>query len=592
MRSTEKSPSWGGIRLSVLIAAVAAFLLVPAAQAFANGTVTVNVAGEGSGEVSSAGGYRFQESNGTEIPSGLYEGGPPPIECAYESPGPATGTCETTLTSEEGLESIAVYSIPKPGSKLAGWEIEAPGAILNFCNAESEVFPGSRSECIVQSTSGNVEITAFFEKEESESSTFPLTVAPEGTGEGTVTSTPAGINCGSECEAEFAEGEEVELSQSAETGSEFTGWSGACSGTGTCKVTMSEAKEVKATFDLEPEPEEFALEVNTDGTGEGEVSCKAGAGPVEPCEAEYLEGTKVTLVPEAETGSEFSGWSEDCTGSGACEVTMSANKSVTATFDLEPTPEFELEVKTAGTGEGEVSCEVNSGPVEPCEALYEEGTEVALVPEAETGSEFVQWSEDCTGTGACELTMDEAHSVTATFDEEEEPEPEEFNLTIVKAGTGSGSVTCNAGACASSYEEGTEVTLAASAASGSTFTGWSGGGCSGTGICKVTINADTTVTATFTANPKPEETCATNASLCPSPPPPAETKCVVPRLAKKTLGQAKSALKAAHCALGKVTKPKKKGALVVKSSKPGVGTILADGAKVALKLGPKPKKKK
>ena len=146
---------------------------------------------------------------------------------------------------------------------------------------------------------------------------------------------------------------------------------------------------------------------------------------------------------------------------------------------------------------------------------------MTLVPVAETGSEFVKWSGDCTGTGSCKVTMNANKSVTATFDEEEEPTPE-FELTIVKAGTGSGSVTCDGGACAASYPEGEEVTLAATAASGSTFSGWSGAGCSGTAPCTVTIEEeDVTVTATFTPNPK-EETCATNASLCPPPPPPAE----------------------------------------------------------------------
>jgi hypothetical protein len=92
-------------------------------------------------------------------------------------------------------------------------------------------------------------------------------------------------------------------------------------------------------------------------------------------------------------------------------------------------------------------------------------------------------------------------------------------LTVTTAGTGSGSVTCNGVACASSYEEGTVVTIAAAAASGSKFDGWSGAGCSGTGNCVVTINADTAVTATFTL-----ETCATNPALCPPPPsPPAGT---------------------------------------------------------------------
>jgi hypothetical protein len=60
--------------------------------------------------------------------------------------------------------------------------------------------------------------------------------------------------------------------------------------------------------------------------------------------------------------------------------------------------------------------------------------------------------------------------------------------------------------------EGATVTLTASAASGSTFAGWSGG-CSGAGSCVVTLNADTTVTATFNANPPP--TCETDPSLCP-----------------------------------------------------------------------------
>jgi len=133
---------------------------------------------------------------------------------------------------------------------------------------------------------------------------------------------------------------------------------------------------------------------------------------------------------------------------------------------------------------------------------------VTLVPEAETGSEFVEWSEDCTGTGACVLTMDADKSVTATFDEEPTPE---FELTVAKAGTGSGSVTSspsgiNCGAtCSAKYEEGAEVTLSATPASGSTFSGWSRASCPGTGSCKVTIEEeDIAVTATFTANPAEE----------------------------------------------------------------------------------------
>ena len=76
-----------------------------------------------------------------------------------------------------------------------------------------------------------------------------LTVLRDGTGSGTVTSAPGGINCGSICTANFAEGSSVTLTAAPAIGSDFTGWAGAgCSGTGTCTVAMSQAQAVTATF--------------------------------------------------------------------------------------------------------------------------------------------------------------------------------------------------------------------------------------------------------------------------------------------------------------------------------------------------------
>jgi len=78
-------------------------------------------------------------------------------------------------------------------------------------------------------------------------------------------------------------------------------------------------------------------------------------------------------------------------------------------------------------------------------------------------------------------------------------------LTVTKAGAGSGTVTsgpagisCGA-TCTANFNAGTAVTLTATPASGSAFSGWSGGGCTGSGTCTVTLNAATTVTATFIA---------------------------------------------------------------------------------------------
>jgi hypothetical protein len=76
-----------------------------------------------------------------------------------------------------------------------------------------------------------------------------LRVKRAGTGRGAVTSSPAGINCGSKCTAPFFQTQTVTLTAHPASGSTFAGWSGACSGTKrTCRVKMSRARTVAATF--------------------------------------------------------------------------------------------------------------------------------------------------------------------------------------------------------------------------------------------------------------------------------------------------------------------------------------------------------
>ena len=77
---------------------------------------------------------------------------------------------------------------------------------------------------------------------------FLLSVNITGTGSGTVTSSPAGISCGSDCSESYTSGTSVTLTASAASGSTFAGWSGACSGTSTCTVSMSAARSVTANF--------------------------------------------------------------------------------------------------------------------------------------------------------------------------------------------------------------------------------------------------------------------------------------------------------------------------------------------------------
>ncbi|HPS77964.1 MAG TPA: M6 family metalloprotease domain-containing protein, partial [Thermoanaerobaculaceae bacterium] len=125
-------------------------------------------------------------------------------------------------------------------------------------------------------------------------------------GLGTVTSSPAGINCGSTCAKMFQYGTTVTLYAAPAAGQEFVGWSGACSGSGTCAVEIAGAHMVTATFAVGTP----TLSVSRTGTGSGRVtSDPAGIDCGETCAADFDHGTVVTLTASATTGSTFSGWS-------------------------------------------------------------------------------------------------------------------------------------------------------------------------------------------------------------------------------------------------------------------------------------------
>src|SRR5207249_2176990 len=160
---------------------------------------------------------------------------------------------------------------------------------------------------------------------------------------------------------------------------------------------------------------------------------------------------------------------------------------------------FTLTVTKTGTGSGTVTSSppgIDCGAT--CFAAYDSGTVVTLTATPAAGS-FISGSSGCDAVSetSCRVTMNAARTVTAIFTRER------FTLTVNKTGTGSGTVTSsppgiNCGAtCSASYDDGTVVTLTATADAGSTVTG--GSGCdavSGT-TCTVTMNAARAVTASF-----------------------------------------------------------------------------------------------
>lgn len=87
--------------------------------------------------------------------------------------------------------------------------------------------------------------------------THSLSIDRAGSGSGTVTSSPSGIDCGATCTFDFSDGADVTLTPEASTDSVFIGWAGACIGAGSCNVHMDAAKSVTATFNLRGVPSGF-----------------------------------------------------------------------------------------------------------------------------------------------------------------------------------------------------------------------------------------------------------------------------------------------------------------------------------------------
>jgi hypothetical protein len=313
-------------------------------------------------------------------------------------------------------------------------------------------------------------------------------------GEGQVTSSPSGINCSADCDAEYDEGSQVSLTATAASGYSFVGWSGNCTGTGNCDVQMSAAQNVVATFELE-QTENFTLQVSVSGSGVVSSS-PSGIDCGSDCSQSYEDGTTVTLSAAPASGFQFSGWSGSCTGSGDCQLAMTAQRSAVAEF-AEIAPENHT-LMVSVTGSGDVTSSpsgINCGS--DCNESYSAGTSVSLTATPDSGFEFISWTGGCGGSGVCEVTMNAQTSVAAEF---REIGAESFTLTVSTPSNGtisSSPVGIDCGSdCSQSYVANTQVSLTATPDDGFEFVSWSGD-CSGASACSVTMDQARSVSASF-----------------------------------------------------------------------------------------------
>jgi Divergent InlB B-repeat domain len=270
-----------------MLACFVALLVTPDALA---GGIRMHVSGTGGGTI-------------RLWPSGLQP-------CRAETPM-LSGGC----VYEDGGGGLIFQATADPGSQFDGWP-----------NLQCSPYPGGMCQKSFSGAACCADIYVTFTKLR-----YSVTVSTTGTGKGSVVSTPGGIDCGSTCTTAYDWGTTITLTPQPATGSKFVAWTGSCSGSGGCTVTVAAAMNVGAVFDLDS----FPVNVTKTGTGHGSVtSAPQGIACGDRCASNFLFGSPVTLTATAATGSVFAGWGGACSGGSTCTATIGATATaVTARFE-------------------------------------------------------------------------------------------------------------------------------------------------------------------------------------------------------------------------------------------------------------------
>ena len=312
-----------------------------------------------------------------------------------------------------------------------------------------------------------------------------LTVSKAGTGAGTVTSTPAGINCGSSCGATYPAGSSVTLTAAAASGSIFGGWGGACSGTfATCTVSMTAAQSVTASFNLD-QPQGSTVSVNAGGSATGSFAADTGFSGGSTYSTTNAIDTSLVPAPvppqavfQTERYGEFTYTIANRTPGSAQTVTL-----------------FFSESYWTAAGQRTFNVAINGATVLTAFDIFAQagGANRAIARTFNTtasssGQVVVQFTRagGPDNPKICGITVSGNASQT-------------YSLTIAASAGGSTSPAPGT----YSYSLGTSVAVTALPASGATFTGWSGAASGTTNPVSVVMDVNKTLTANFTQTSTP-----------------------------------------------------------------------------------------
>jgi alpha-tubulin suppressor-like RCC1 family protein len=239
------------------------------------------------------------------------------------------------------LERTLDVSVGGGGGTVTGLGIDCPGdcsevrthgstTTYTATPAAGAIFMGWSGACTGMSLTCSVTMDA--NKTLTATFGYGLSINKGASDNGSVAVSFGGFNCTSSwCDFAIPANTEVTLTATPSAGWVFDGWSGACSGTGTCTVTMNQARSVTAAF-----KGASSVTLVTTGSGYGDVNPRPQFFCGMSCSANYPTGTVLTFTATPNSGSVFTSWIGCDTVSGnQCTLTANGARTVTVTFDLE-----------------------------------------------------------------------------------------------------------------------------------------------------------------------------------------------------------------------------------------------------------------
>jgi len=355
---------------------------------------------------------------------------PEPLDFAAEC---MPDDCPVNTDGDDYVDwSVALpedYEFNGGGAELVGWKDGATDAVIVSSDSQPDPISGIGADWYPSTDdigswnlrgmlweSGVIDIGRYFPypagtggRQVQVAQTWTLNVMLEGQA-GSVSSSPAGINCQwssypDQCTSEYADQTQVTLTASQVPDHTFAGWSGGgCedSGIGSCTITLAADTFVSARYEALPEYQVTVGKRWTSGgtTGDGRVtSNEPGIDCGSNCAASFTEGTLLSLTAKDTAGGTFQQWADDspvCPGSTSrvCSFTVELATTAVAVFVEEVA--VTAQRASSNTGLDIPGGFISSNPSgiscgDSCSAGFQSGALVTLTASASQGWAFKRW---------------------------------------------------------------------------------------------------------------------------------------------------------------------------------------------------------